>query len=136
MSEERGIPSNVLNSMTNEDILIKSRKLQSLVNILKNLLGTTKELISFVVRMKSAQHQYLIQTELLEKTLEQIDNNTFFDDDKLEAIYKESELHTKRQLINNYRLLEVKYENLTEYYERIDREYYFQILEEIQNNVF
>ncbi len=122
--------------LSNEDILIKTKKLQILSTNLKNLLNTLKEITGTIQKLKFLEIQYRTHSETLEKNIDLNENNELLSEYHIECVLKEAPFHSKRKLIQDYKQIEVKYSNLSEYYERVDRAYYYQLLEDISDSVF
>ncbi len=122
--------------LSNEDILIKTKKLQILSTNLKNLLNTLKEITGTIQKLKFLEIQYRTHSETLEKNIDLNENNELLSEYQIECVLKEALFHSKRKLIQDYKQIEVKYSNLSEYYERVDRAYYYQLLEDISDSVF
>ncbi len=122
--------------LSNEDILIKTKKLQILSTNLKNLLNTLKEITGTIQKLKFLEIQYRTHSETLEKNIDLNENNELLSEYQIECVLKEAPFHSKRKLIQDYKQIEVKYSNLSEYYERVDRAYYYQLLEDISDSVF
>lgn len=136
MSNEKGISTPELNKLQNVDILVKSKKLQYLCNTMENMLVSLNEVINLVNKMKSSQSKYNINNKLLRNHLELIQRDEFFDKEQINKLIKEANLYTKRNLTQDYKQLETKYTKLSEYYKNMDRDYYRQTLEDINEDLF
>lgn len=133
---EKGIPTPELEKSSNVDILIKTRKIQMLSKSLERMLVCLKEAGNLVNKLNSIKNNYKECVGLFENDLTLIENNEVFDTDKIKSLQYESNLYTKNKLIQDYKGIETKYSELSEYFSFIDKDFYSQTLENIIEEMF
>lgn len=136
MSIEEGLPTEDLKTLTNSDILIKTRKLQCILSSIEKIVTSYREADSLLYKLKCVRQNFNSHDKLLISQLSMIENNTIFDSEKIVKIEKESNLSTKAYLIENYKKIEVKYSNSVDYYNMIDKTYYSELLDNIKETMF
>jgi len=125
-----------LKNLPNEDILLKCEKLNNLINILEKIMICYSQSSSLINQIYSIKETYIRHSNLLEQQIKKIKTDSIFDNESKLKIIKESNLFTKDNLIQKYIKVEMKYNNLLEYYNSVDRNHYNNLLEEILNEMY
>lgn len=120
--------------MSSSEILIKTRKLQTLKNTFSTLITSLQEVIALVNKIQFIHRKFIVNTGLLDNQIKSIKD--LFSEQKLQDLEKESQVFTKKKIIQDYLKIEQEYNKLTEYYEKIDRIYYKETIEELINDFF
>lgn len=133
---EKGIDSKELEKLLESDILIRTKKLKLLSDSLEKILISFKEVGNLVNKIRIYKEQYKVQYKLFNTQLNLIENDEIFDKDKIKQIEHDSRLHTKMKLIQDYKQIETIYNQFSEYYNAIDRDYYNEIMNTIMEEMF
>lgn len=125
-----------LKNLPNDDILLKCEKLNNIINILEKIMICYAQSGSLISQIYSIKETYIRHSNLLEQQLNKIKTDSLFDNEYKMKIMKEGSLFTKDNLIQKYIKVEMKYNQLLEYYNSVDRNHYNSLLEEILNEMY
>lgn len=125
-----------LRFLPNEDILLKCEKLNNIINILEKIMICYAQSGSLISQIYSIKETYVRHSNLLEQQLNKIKTDSLFDNESKMKIMKEANLFTKDNLIQKYIKVDMKYNQLLEYYNSVDRNHYNSLLEEILNEMY
>lgn len=133
---ETGIPTPELQKLPNIEILIKARKLQILCKVLERMLVCLKEASNVIQQLNGIKTNYTECLDLFETQLNLIEKDEIFNEDKIKELKKEATLYTKTKIIQDYKIVETKYADLSEYYSLIDKNYYNEVLNDVCDEMF
>lgn len=136
MVTESGVPTEELKKLPNSEILLKTRKLESVIGTIEKMVLSMRESDALIHKLNAVKEQYKRHNDLLEKNLDKIKKDELFDVDKVKQIRTESNQFTKSNLLEKYKTAESKYTSALEYYNAIDRNYYADILEQIIEDIY
>ncbi len=128
---DEGIAMEDLHNMSQGDIYTKIKRLEKLNAILDNIQTNYQHISSTITLLETYKRKHHGLQEQLSKEIE-----ATFSNEELKKFNKESQLHMKRKLIEDYKKTESKYFNYIEFQEKINRNYHVTILQRIIDEIF